>query len=356
MALGSLVAPKLETSKVAALEKRIASIDWTQLPVLAWLDLYRLALGVGIYGPANEFRSKAITLAASVLERSENGSLSNKEVALGFYCNLELGRFSEADLLLREMDTLGFSAEKIGHARWFFSLYSGDLSASEAGCVDGAFERYLRGQRVALVGPVKSLVSQGKEIDDHDRVVKFSYQGGEKGRDSLTQGRRIDVSYYNNTQAQRLAESDYSNVLKQLSWIVCINRKGRSFFPSDKPKIRKIYSLQWLLPDTHFNAGPNAFIDLLRCQPAEIKIFNTDLMLSAGRYAGYRKPGAKDIDYTRSFIKTHDPVLQYVTIHRLWKLGYLKGDSRFEEVMELGLEGYLAQLQGVHGAHEQALL
>jgi len=353
---GALLAPKLETSEATALENRIVSLDGRQLPVLAWLDLYRLAIGVGVYGPANALRNKAITRAASVVESTSKGNLSAQEVALGFYCNLELGRFSEADILLRDMGTGGLPAEQVGHARWFLSLYKGDLATSEDGPLDKEFESYLRGQRVAIVGPVKSHACQGTEIDAHDRVVKFSYQGGEKGRDALTQGQRIDVSYYNNTQSQRLAESGYSNVLEQLSWIVCINRKGRSRFPSHERKIRQIYSLQWMLPDTHFNAGPNAFIDILRCQPAGIKVFNTDLMLSAGRYAGYRKPGAKDIDYTRSFIKTHDPILQYVTIHRLWSLGYLEGDARFEEVMGLGLTGYLARLQRVHGAHDQALL
>jgi hypothetical protein len=114
--------------------------------------------------------------------------------------------------------------------------------------------------------------------------------------------------------------------------------------------------LQWLLPDTHFNAGPNAVIDLLRFRPGAVNIFNTDLMLSAGRFAGYRPEGAKPIEYTRSFIKTHDPVLQYVTMHRLWELGYIAGDTRFESVMTMGLSGYLEKLQGVHGANEQALI
>ena len=186
--------------------------------------------------------------------------------------------------------------------------------------------------------------------------MKFSYRGGDKGRDPATQGRRLDVSYYNNTQAQALARGNFREVLADIEWGVCINRKGRSRFPMQLDNMRQIASLQWLLPDTHFNAGPNAVIDLLRFNPRIIRIFNTDLMLSAGRYAGYRPAGAKPIEYTRSFIKTHDPVLQFKTMHRLWELGYIVGDQRFEEVMGLGLNEYLAQLQKVHGANEQALL
>jgi hypothetical protein len=110
-----------------------------------------------------------------------------------------------------------------------------------------------------------------------------------------------------------------------------------------------------MLPDTHFNAGPNAVLDLLRFNPAGIRVFNTDMMLSAGRFSGYRLAGAKPIDYTRSFIKTHDPFLQYEIMQRLWHMGSISGDPRFDEVMAMGLRRYTEQLQQAHGANEQAL-
>src|SRR5690606_31724342 len=120
--------------------------------------------------------------------------------------------------------------------------------------------------------------------------------------------------------------------------------------------LRQLESVQCLLTGAHLKAGPNAMLERLRFNPACIKVFHTDLMLSAGRYAGYRAPGAEPIQYTRPFLKTHDPLLQYKVINRLSKLGYIRGDERFEEVMEMGLDGYLENLQRVHGADEQALL
>ena len=78
-------------------------------------------------------------------------------------------------------------------------------------------------------------------------------------------------------------------------------------------------------------------------------------MWSSGRFAGYREAGNEETDYTRSFIKTHDPVLQYRIMHRLWSNGFIQGDARFEYVMKLDLAGYLKELQKAYGAVNRAL-
>ena len=110
------------------------------------------------------------------------------------------------------------------------------------------------------------------------------------------------------------------------------------------------------MTDTHLNAGPNAIVDLLRFGPGNIKVFNTDMMLSSGRFAGYKPEGDKPIDYTRSFIKTHDPILQYQIMRRLWSVGYVEGDLRFEFVMKMGVREYLEELQKAYGADTRALI
>jgi hypothetical protein len=362
IALGAARKPVLSADDITSLESSVQALSCHSMPFLAWLDLCRLAIGVGLYGLAQRFRQQAILCGASIADDAGAKVPTTAELACGMYCCLELQDYVRAEELIVRLEHSDLSREKLRQARWLFDLLSGKRPSQAIGDrsgadeLDQAFGDYVFGRELALVGPVPVTVAQGPEIDGFDRVVKFSYQGGDKGRDSETQGKRIDVSYYNNTQAERLADGPYAEVLAQMDWGVCINRKGRSRFPSGERKLRQLESLQWLLPDTHLNAGPNAMLDLLRFNPSYIKVFNTDLMLSAGRYAGYRAPGAKPIQYTRSFIKTHDPILQYKVINRLWELGYIRGDDRFEDVMEMGLDGYLKSLQRVHGADEQALL
>ncbi|MDO6443878.1 hypothetical protein [Marinobacter sp. 2_MG-2023] len=339
------------------IEVIVEDIDPLILPYLCWLDLYHLCIGLGLYSPAEIMRNQALSKATA--QAASEGSLS--QLYVGFYAEIEVGHFGSAWKFLQEMRRQGCSDDRLRQAEWLWQVLSQNSEGEIVGYSrseepsNSEFARFIEGRQVALVGPVASSVDQGAEIDSHDVVVKFSYRGGDKGRDPVTQGRRLDVSYYNNTQAKALAEGDFDSVLSSLRWAVCINRKGLGQLPKNQANIRQLASFDWMLPDTHFNAGPNAVLDLLRFNPADIRVFNTDLMLSAGRFAGYNPAGAKPIDYTRSFIKTHDPILQYRFMERLWSIGLIHGDARFNEVMALGEKKYMNLLQKAHGANTQAL-
>lgn len=334
------------------------SLDISLLPVSGWLDLFRFCIGLGLFQPAATLRDKALL---RMIQDASSPGASLSELTMACYASLELGEPHRAAEWLGKMESSGCSAQRCSQARWFSALMSGaneggvDGLAWGSSLADPAFGNLIRGRRIAVVGPVALEMESGPDIDGYDVVVKFGYRGGERGRDPRFQGKRVDVSYYNNTQAETLAGADFSPVFSELRWGVCHNRKGCSFFRPAPDNLRQLTSLQWFLPDTHLNAGPNALLDLLRFRPSAIHVFNTDLMLSSGRFAGYREKGNEETDYTRSFIKTHDPVLQYRIMHRLWSNGFIKGDARFEYVMALGLEGYLAELQKAYGAVNRAL-
>lgn len=349
---------RLTEEQIRAIESGAADLSPRLLPTGAWLDLFRLCIGTGFFQAARVLREKGLERA--VLDAGVPGA-GIKVLTSAVYPAIELGDHELARKLLADMERAGFKGARLLQARWLVELFSDGAMPpvpgfeSSASPEDLEFGHLVRGRRVALVGPVASTRVQGAEIDNHDLVTKFGYRGGEKGRDPETQGARIDISYYNNAQAEMLSASDYHPVLSELRWGVCINRKGRSCFPDDCEQLRQIRSFQWLMPDTHLNAGPNAVIDLLRFGPDAVKIFNTDLMLSSGRFAGYKPEGDKPIDHTRAFIKTHDPILQYQVMRRLWGLGYIGGDPRFESVMTMGLRGYLDELQQAYGAVTRAL-
>jgi len=349
----------LSKDSLARIDDQVGELSPDLLSPNGWLDLFRLCIGIGLFQPSRELRELGLERMQMDASRS---SAKLKQKILGCYASVEIGQYSEARQFVAEMARSGCSDSRLVQADWFVSLLSGecgrepwDFGLFVAG-EEREFGRFVRDQKIALVGPVASDVTQGPDIDDHDVVVKFGYRGGEKGRDPETQGGRLDISYYNNVQAEQLSASAYDQVFSTIRWGVCNTRKGRSYFPSTYPGLRQIASLQWLLPDTHLNAGPNAILDLLKFGPKKIKIFNTDMMLSSGRFAGYKSESDKPIDYTRSFIKTHDPILQYQIMHRLWTVGHIVGDARFESVMKMGLHDYLDQLQQAYGADTRALI
>ncbi|MDV3505274.1 hypothetical protein [Marinobacter sp. M-5] len=351
---------QLQPDDLQRIEHQVGQMDPAMLPALCWLDLYRLCLGIGFFQLARALREHGLT--RMVADAHKRDSARADTLALGLYAQLEREDFADAAILLKQMGRELADPMKIAQARWFLQLLAGTWDGSDDGMTslaaleDLAFGRFIRGQRIALVGPVPIEKAQGAEIDDHDVVVKFGYRGGDKGRDPDTQGARIDVSYYNNTQSQQLARANYGAVLSSLRWAVFHNRKGHAQLPKECSGTRQLVSFMWLLADTHFNAGPNAMVDMLRFRPAGVRVFNTDLMLSSGRFAGYNPAGAPPVDYIRSFIKTHDPILQYAVTRRLWTLGYLSGDERFSDVMEMGLRRYLDELQNAHGAGDRALI
>ncbi len=359
VSLGSGRTLSLRAEDVDRLETVATELKPELLSSLCWLDLYRLCLGIGFFQPGRTLREHGFS--RMTLDARQRGA-DLEQLMGGCYAQVEQGHHQSARALLQRMGQQGCPEERLAQASWFVEVLAGNQPRDDFGYPgyaapdDLEFGRFIRGKRIALVGPAPNKLIQGPEIDCHEVVVKFGYRGGMRGRDPEAQGERLDVSYYNNTQAEVLAKSDYDQVFSSIQWAVCQNRKGRSRFPEDYPGLRLLGSLQWLLPDTHFNAGPNAIIDLLRFSPATIRVFNTDLMLSSGRFAGYTQPGAKPIDYTRSFIKTHDPILQYQIMQGLWKAGHMRGDPRFEEVMGMGLRVYLEYLQQAYGANKQALL
>jgi hypothetical protein len=211
-------------------------------------------------------------------------------------------------------------------------------------------------QSVGVVGPAPSAALNGNEIDTFGVVVKFNYRGGDQGCDPSTQGRRVDVSYYNNGQAEYMAKNAGDALQDELLFPVFIKPKGLRALQQKVSSGRVIESPKGFLFDSEFHAGASATIDLLRFGPASLKIFNSDLMLSAGRYKGYWRPGTKPVNYCLSFAKTHDPFIQYNVLQRLWSLDILEGDDRLTEIMAGGLDKYMRDLQAAHGEEGKAKL
>jgi hypothetical protein len=349
----------LSREHLARLERQAAGLQPELLPPAGWLDLSRLCIAIGLFQPARVLREAGL---GRMLMDVGHRSATLEQLTACCYASLERDDYESSMRFLNRMELAGCQDKWLLQAAWFVKLLSGERIREVSGPgrfrtrEDEEFGRFVRDQQIAVVGPVASNVVQGEEIDRHDVIVKFGYRGGSGGREPETQGRRLDISYYNNTQAEQLAKSAYDKVLSEIRWGVCNNRKGRCHFPADYPGLRQVASLQWLMTDTHLNAGPNAILDLLRFGPGNIKVFNTDMMLSSGRFAGYKPEGDKPIDYTRSFIKTHDPILQYQIMRRLWSVGYIEGDVRFESVMKMGVREYLEELQKAYGADTRALI
>lgn len=324
------------------------AVPASELPGLAWLDLYRLLFGLGYFSAALPLREKALVrFVADAMEKQASlGCMEHGLAAL-----VDQGHWTEAEALLVRMDAMGFPPGRSAFATWLIGLFSGKLSGqlSPSSLPGSFFTQLVRGKQVALVGPVPSSAGSGPDIDAFDLVAKFNYRGGDKGRDPLMQGQRIDIAYYNLEQSRVFSRQAYLPVFEALSAVVFIKRKAVGFFAEKVEQVRCIERFDWLLMDSELNVGPNAMLDCLAAGASKITIFNTDLMLTAGRADGYRPAGLATINYLRSFVKTHDPVMQYNIFRHAWDAGLIDGDDAFRAVMQMGLDEYIRQLAVSHG-------
>jgi|GEM_PF-1144555 len=334
----------------AALVAATAGLDGKMFSSAQWLELYRLCWITGIYRVAMSVR---VHVEACVKAEADKSQADARSLRLALAIAIEKGQLSDAAAWLEKLSELGsLDPEKLAHGRWLVELLNGrlqPLALSSQSDAESNTLQEISGASVALVGPAPFKARNGSDIDGFDWVAKFNYRGGAQGCDPQTQGRRVDIAYYNLVQSKFITKELDASFLRDLRFPVFIKEKGFRLLGAQNQNSRPVRNLEWALLDTELNAGPNAALDILRFNPARLKVFNTDLMLTGGRFAGYREPGAKEVNYSHSFAKTHDPVLQFRIFQQLFQKGILEGDDRFVEVMEMTLHEYIARLEEAHG-------
>ena len=122
---------------------------------------------------------------------------------------------------------------------------------------------------------------------------------------------------------------------------------------SDGIKVDHIYTRILKRVDSALFNGSSSLIqniifDLSRYNPKEIYLYHFDVMLSKARIPGYYTDVKNDKELHLKMIKSfpgHDPVTQFTVLKNFWKLGFIKGDNRFEQVMKMDLEDYMKNMQ-----------
>ena len=105
-----------------------------------------------------------------------------------------------------------------------------------------------------------------------------------------------------------------------------------------------------------YNALGNVLIDLIPFQPASIKIYQADMLLTVMRSPGYTPDSINRHDELNQIkainISNHDPITNFLFIQRVFDTGRIVGDPRFSQVMEMSEQEYCAQLENNYGAQK----
>lgn len=354
-----------------SLINRIKTSNFNSLEYFEVLHIYSLSLRFGLFELGYHLRQQSIKIALSYstsLKKNKSWKIKAKLSAL-----LETDNFSEFDKLFPEFEKV----IPLFKTRWkkekYLLIYLREILGDQKNSFDKSlvsrmdknndnkFRKFLENKKIFIVGPTPNLKPHGNLIDGSDIIIRTNYKDKDSLKDFEFLGSRCDITYINAAVTRDIIKNPTLNWPKDISWVVGkIRSHAREVLKklsSDKIDTnhingRDLQQVEPALFNGFLNALPNILIDLSRYNPKEIFLCNFDLMLSKDRFPGYysehlktniKIEGIENIRL-RGF-GVHDPVTQFNIIKTFWKRGFIKGDNRFEQVINMEVLDYMKNLQ-----------
>ena len=339
-------------SSLDKLRKWLIAFHDTAVSVADWILMYEMLCFRGLYTLAFDFRELARVISLNPMLKD------SKKLSQSSYAHIaaavEGGECADASHLDDLMIKSGIVEEEANKWSLLRSLLY-DATTSNYNAVLDGFSGFLLDKSVAVVGPSPTNAEDADEIDSFDLVLRLNYSYSGKGCDALHKGLRTDIACFNSEQASVLINEHNGTLPKEIKW-ACFKKDSLSDIVGALNQGCGCRSLV-RFDDMNFHGGYNMMpwvvMDLCVNNAKRVKVFHTDLMLTQVRVKGYY-PASFDRqddmmnDLFRSSSIVHDPVLQYRVLCRLWSMGKIEGDARFNEVMMLGEKSYLEELEKVY--------
>ena len=292
-------------------------------------------------------------LSFTVSKKIENWKVKVKLSAL-----LEIGEFLEFDNLF---PLLKFNKEKETVTLNFLrQIYKKNKNETISNLIyeiddkkDKKFRKFIENKKIAIIGPAPVQSKDGEKIDRADIVLRTNYKIG----DSIFKGTKCDINYFNLETANDIYKNGCLEWPKKTSWIVgkasiymekILKRLFSDGIDIKNLNVRTLKTVDSALFNGSLSLIQNIIVDLARYNPKEIFLYHFDVMLSKERIPGYYTDVSNNKELHSKMIKCfpgHDPVTQFLILKSFWKLGFIKGDKRFEEVISMDVESYMRNMQ-----------
>ncbi len=211
------------------------------------------------------------------------------------------------------------------------------------------FYKLINNKSIAVVGPAKSLIHNGKEIDDFDYVVRINVLPSDKTKlilDKPETGLRTDIIYYND--AMVISWEKLIMNPKNIAWNVFKNKKNyEKYIETTGTKTCSWQSGLNFKTGGGANMVLNILFDLLKYNPKEIKIFNADFWYNGFNYMKSYQDHIKMNNDQRLFVKElrqHDAFFNYQIVKKILNNKKVKIDKVGLEPMNVGIEAYAKKL------------
>ncbi len=347
----------LSQESYLSLKQKLKIVPSELLSCKQWLRLHQMCCFRGRFSLANVFREKARELAISPLQR--NGIEPPISWVNTIGAAIEAGDCETHQCL---SDLIGrANMPNLQAKRWhlYLSLFSGEEMPDDLikTFENSDFADFVENKSIAIVGPAPTNSLDANKIDSHDIVVRLNHSYDQKGTDSRCKGMRTDITCFNGEQTDALMSELSGKLPSEVTWACFKPPADIDFIQKQNPskKIRShisFHEAQSTQFHGFFNMMPIVALDFSLFKARSINIYHTDLMLTLNRQSGYY-PSSFDYDHKMREIflvgsVLHDPIQQYLIFSRLLSAKKISGDDRFIEVITMGLENYLLELEKIY--------
>ena len=339
-----------------SLINRIEVSNFNSLEYFEILDIYALCPRLSLFELGYHVRKKSLKIALSYSPFSRNNTSWKLKAKLSAL--IETGNFSEFDKLFPLFKTKKNQEKNIlNFLRVIFESSKNSMGIKMFNKIDTKqdknFRKFVENKKIVIVGPAPVENQDGYKIDKADIVLRTNYKMG----DPTIKGSKCDINYFNLETAQHINNKGCSEWPLSTSWIVgkawsymeiILRRLSSDGIDVENLNVRTLKRLDFALFNGSLSLIQNIILDLSRYNPKEIFLYHFDVMLSKERIAGYYTDVNNDKELRLKMLKCfpgHDPVTQFLILQFFWKLGFIKGDSRFEEVISMDAEDYMKNMQ-----------
>jgi tetratricopeptide (TPR) repeat protein len=222
---------------------------------------------------------------------------------------------------------------------------------------EAQFTQLITGRRIAVVGPGSTPIPNGDEIDGFDTVIRTKVRGSVPDDVAAMAGTRTDISYYSDASV-RLLDAEIREALSSRRLTMAVVRP--STYDRARRKICRFGDLRYMpsqdsatFESTHF-AMQRIIYDVVRYDPANVKLFNIDFYLSQDPYVVDYTSEVEDI-YRANDLRTlrtaavHDLYSDFDFVQCLHRRGLVDVDDRLVELLRMTPDEYLVELERASG-------
>jgi len=350
------IANKKFLKKVEKFSQQITDeLEATLLPYQAWFVFADLFIFARLYKKYYLAREKALASTLKLNKLLNINQKRHKLNALSESYDEENYTLLRDNILKEHREDIKKNFQLLGLSELFFNRRDSAIEFLKPFYIedDRKFSDYIQNKSIAIVGPVDAKLNLGEEIDKHDVVIRFNYNGLDESLHK-SMGKKTTISYYI-TEILIKDKFDKNKIEKmnELEWAIfdTAHKKESICFLGVEANLRQRFLIAHAYLNPYFKGTSNAIqrvlLDLLRFDTSKITIYNTNLFLESNYHKSYKSRGTLGAEHL--IFNWHDPLSNFIFLKRLKVFNMIETDSVLSDILTMSSQEYIDALEERYG-------